>query len=134
MNTETDYPYSGVADTCWSKYRGPVKVQDFTMVPVDSSAQLKAAIALQPTAVTIDAGMYPFQHYFSGIITDPSCGTGLDHAVLAVGYGTENGVDYYLVKNSWGADWGESGYVRIGVAEGKGICGINEHTLYPSTN
>lgn len=136
MNTEKDYPYTGFTDSCWSKYQGPVKVQNFTMVPNLSSAQLKAAIAKQPVSVTIDAGLYPFQHYFGGIITDPSCGTALDHAVLAIGYGkdADSGTEYYIVKNSWGADWGESGYVRIGIADGKGICGIQQHSLYPDTN
>ena len=96
---------------------------------------MKAAIAKQPVSVTIDAGEYPFQHYFGGIITDPTCGTALDHAVLAVGYGVENGVEYYLVRNSWGADWGEDGYVRIGVLDNSaGICGIQELALYPETN
>ena len=86
--------------------------------------QLKAAIATQPVAVTLDASGYPFMHYFGGIITDDTCGKSLDHAVLAVGYGIEDGVEYYIVKNSWGADWGEKGYVRVGAVEGAGICGI----------
>ena len=86
-------------------------------------------------SVTIDAGAYPFMHYMSGIITDTSCGAALDHAVLAVGYGVEDGTEYYLVKNSWGADWGEDGYVRIGVQDGgPGICGIQALSLYPETN
>lgn len=86
--------------------------------------------------MTIDAGNYAFQHYFNGIITDAStCGTNLDHAVLAVGYGVDNGQAYYLVKNSWGADWGETGYVRIGMnGDGPGICGIQMLSLYPTTN
>ena len=74
--------------------------------------------------MTVNAGSYAFQHYFNGIITDTSCGTSLDHAILAVGYGVENGVEYYIVKNSWGAKWGEDGYVRIAAVEGPGICGI----------
>lgn len=74
--------------------------------------------------MTVDAEEYVFHHYFSGIITDNSCGTGLDHAILAVGYGIENGFEYYIVKNSWGADWGEKGYVRIAAVDGVGICGI----------
>ena len=74
--------------------------------------------------MTIEAGSYVFLHYMEGIITDPTCGTSLDHAVLAVGYGVENGVEYYIVKNSCGADWGEQGYVRIGISDGAGICGV----------
>ena len=61
------------------------------------------------------------------MITSPDCGTSLDHAVLAVGYGK----DYYIVKNSWGVSWGDAGYVKIGIAEGDGICGINQRVMYP---
>ena len=64
--------------------------------------------------------------YTSGVLTGSACGTNLDHGVLAVGYGTENGTPYYLVKNSWGDSWGDAGYVRIGMAEGAGVCGINQ--------
>ena len=59
--------------------------------------------------------------YISGVITSKLCGTNLDHGVLAVGYGTENGNDYFLVKNSWGASWGDKGYVKIGT---NNVCGI----------
>lgn len=62
--------------------------------------------------------------YTSGVITGSACGTNLDHGVLAVGYGTENGTPYFLVKNSWGASWGDAGYVKIGQESGAGVCGI----------
>lgn len=129
------YPYSGWKASCWSVANGPVKVSSYTKVQQGSQAQLMAAIAKQPIAVTVDAGAYPFMHYIKGIITDPTCGTKLDHAVAAVGYGIENGQAYYLIKNSWGSDWGEKGYVRIGMnGDGAGICGIQELSLYPDTN
>jgi C1A family cysteine protease len=52
-----------------------------------------------------------FQFYKSGILSN--CGKSLDHGVVAVGYGSENGKNYFLVRNSWGASWGEQGYVKI---------------------
>lgn len=67
------------------------------------------------------------QTYKSGIITSADCGSNVDHAVTIVGYGA----NYYIVKNSWGADWGEEGYVRIGTADGVGVCGINTKVAYP---
>jgi C1A family cysteine protease len=69
--------------------------------------------------------------YQSGIISGPDCGTNLDHGVLAVGYGSSNGVEYITIKNSWGSSWGEVGYVRVAVADGPGTCGINEDPSYP---
>lgn len=134
MVPETEYPYHAITDECFVKYDGKIKVSKVNNVPKEDKAQLMAAIAKQPVSVTIEADQYPFQHYFGGIITDATCGTSLDHAVLAVGYGSENGTDFYIVKNSWGADWGEKGYVRIAAVDGKGICGIQQVSVYPDTN
>ena len=58
------------------------------------------------------------------MIDEESCGTEIDHGVLAVGFGKEGDREYFLVKNSWGPQWGDNGFVNIGVAEGDGICGI----------
>jgi len=66
-------------------------------------------------------------------LDDDSCGTQLDHCVTNVGYSIKGGSGYWIVKNSWGADWGESGYIRIAYsATGEGICGINEEPVYAS--
>jgi len=95
---------------------------------------LKAAIAQGPTSVTIEADRSAFQRYTSGILNTSACGTSLDHAVTAVGYGTQGGQDYYIVRNSWGASWGLSGYINIAAVEGAGICGIQKESLWPTTN
>ena len=87
-----------------------------------------AAIADGPVSVTIDASHPVFQFYTGGVISAGSdCGDLLTHAVTAVGYGTdtETALDYYLVRNSWGSDWGASGYVKIERnGDGFGVCGI----------
>lgn len=132
----SDYAYTGQAGTCaQTASKGKVLVTDYALVTPNDVDQLKAAIAVGPTSVTIEADTRVFQMYSSGIFDSKDCGTSLDHAVTAVGYGTEDGVGYYIVRNSWGASWGESGYIRIAETEGdEGICGIQMDTLYPTTN
>ena len=96
---------------------------------------MKGALAQQPVSIAISADTKLFQSYSSGVITSSSCYTSLDHGVLAVGYGTENGVEYYLVKNSWGASWGMDGYVKIGRSDSTndpGICGIAMQPSFPT--
>ena len=140
IQTEDNYPYtsgSGRRGSCdSSKLEGAsLKVTTYTDVTVNSPEQLKAALDKQPVSVAIEADKMAFQMYHSGVLTGDKCGTNLDHGVLAVGYGTENGVEYYLVKNSWGATWGDAGYVKIGVEDGAGVCGIQSGPpSYPETN
>ena len=96
----------------------------------NSIEQLKAAIAKSPISVTIEADKPVFQMYREGIFDSPECGTTLDHAVTAVGYGKENGKEYYIVRNSWGPKWGEEGYIKIAAVEGDGICGIQMESVF----
>lgn len=105
-----------------------LKLTGYTDVQTNSDTALEAAIALNPTSVAIQANQPAFQLYKSGVLTG-TCGANLDHGVLAVGYGTDaTGGAYYKVKNSWGATWGEAGYIRIARGgtynSGKGQCGI----------
>jgi len=103
-------------------------------VPKRSDAQLKAAIEAQPTCVSVDAGIY-FQLYSGGILNAPLCGHSLNHAVTAVGYGSEDGKEYYIIRNSWGADWGEDGYIRVAAGKnGAGVCGILLDSTRPDTD
>ena len=68
-------------------------------------------------AVAVEADKFCFQMYSSGVMDNPKCGTELDHAVLVVGYGTDDksGLDYWYVKNSWDMTWGDEGYIRLGI-------------------
>jgi C1A family cysteine protease len=69
------------------------------------------------------------QRYTSGVLNVANCPTGINHAIAIVGWGSHNGIDYWIVKNSWGTGWGENGYFRI--IRGKNMCGINGHYFYP---
>merc|ERR1712169_56321 len=84
-----------------------------------------------PISVAIEADQSSFQHYSSGVLTG-RCGTNLDHGVLAVGFGTESGTDYWKVKNSWGTSWGMNGYVLI--QRGTNKCGIASQPSYPTVS
>ena len=95
---------------------------------------MRAALDTQPLAVSIEADKMVFQTYTSGVMSSTKCGTSLDHAVLAVGYGTENGQDYWLVKNSWNTTWGDQGYIKLAIVDGAGICGVQMEPLAPKTN
>jgi C1A family cysteine protease len=133
IDTEAQYPYTGRDGKCTAQ-AGVATVVDYTDVPVKSPSALMAAVATGPVSVAIDAGSISFQLYMGGIVKY-LCGSNLDHGVLLVGYGTEGSTDYWLVKNSWGAGWGEKGYVRIhnNKEEGKdGVCGITLSASYPS--
>jgi C1A family cysteine protease len=128
--TESAYPYtSGTttkAGTCnqskCSKYSAPAGYVDVTK---NSESALTSALNSGPVSVAIEADQSSFQLYKSGVFTG-TCGTNLDHGVLAVGYGTDGGKDYYKVKNSWGTKWGEGGYIRIerNSKQNGGQCGI----------
>ena len=134
---EKDYAYTAKDGSCQydSLSHTGVDVSGYSWVTADSSSQTKAAIAKQPISVSIEADRYVFQLYSSGVFDSTSCGTSLDHAVALVGYGTENGQDYYLLRNSWGTSWGEAGYMKIAnVGDGAGICGVQMEPLYPASN
>uniref|UniRef100_A0A7S3NAA7 Uncharacterized protein n=1 Tax=Euplotes harpa TaxID=151035 RepID=A0A7S3NAA7_9SPIT len=141
MCSEEQYPYNGVDQFCKDKddslCKGGVKVSDFVDVKQKSKADFYAALAEQPLSIGVCAEGLAWQFYWSGIVRW-LCGACQDHGVLAVGYGHGGWkifgeTDYVIVKNSWGAGWGEKGYIRIASSEeqGDGTCGIYEMPSFP---
>ena len=152
IDTEKSYPYEGEDDKCRYNpaYRGATDI-GFVDVEAGDENALKSALATQvrskdvrsflpkyryvqgPVSVAIDASHESFQFYNSGVYRDQECSPeNLDHGVLAVGYGVdeESGEAYWLIKNSWGTAWGDSGYVKIARNE-ENMCGVASAASYP---
>jgi len=137
--SEAEYPYKARRGTCMSNCTDVAGslVEAFMDVPPGDQTALMASITMTPVSVAIQADQGVFQFYKSGVITDDTCGrnANVDHGVLAVGYGVdeETGEPYYKVKNSWGATWGEGGYVKLGRKSKNtyGMCAILRMASFP---
>ncbi|XP_031131239.1 ervatamin-B-like [Ipomoea triloba] len=135
--TESDYPYEGAQESCNAQNLGTpaATISGYQEVEPSESALL-AAVTNQPVSagISLDGGL--FHHYSSGVFTGDNgdCGSGSRHAITIVGYGTsDEGKDYWLVKNSWGTDWGENGYMRMARGiNSDGVCGVNTRASYPT--
>ena len=130
----SSYPYTAKDGSC-QKCSAVAHISSCSDVKPNDQISLKGAVAQQPVAVAISADTKLFQSYSSGVITSSSCYTSLDHGVLIVGYGSENGQDYWLVKNSWSDSWGSGGYVKIARSSSTndpGVCGIAMDPSFPS--
>jgi C1A family cysteine protease len=133
LESENDYKYTATTNRCSQDTSKLVNGSSpTTWVDIkQTNDDLLAAIQKQPVSVAIEADQSSFQFYSSGVLT-ARCGTNLDHGVLAVGYGTLDGVDFYKVKNSWGSNWGMDGYVLLERKDVKGgQCGILLAASYP---
>ncbi|KAF8399855.1 hypothetical protein HHK36_015726 [Tetracentron sinense] len=134
ISKEGDYPYTASDNQCnLTKKNSPeVVIDGYEDVPANSTDTLMRAVHNQPVSVAIEAGGLEFQFYWKGVFSG-TCGTNLDHGVAIVGYGeTSKGVKYWIVKNSWGSDWGENGYIMMKRIEAKeGLCGVNMMASYP---
>jgi C1A family cysteine protease len=130
----SSYPYTAKDGSC-QKCSAVAHITSCSDVKPNDQISLKAAVAQQPVSVAISADTKLFQSYSSGVITSSSCYTSLDHGVLIVGYGAENGQDYWLVKNSWSDTWGMGGYVKIARSSSTndpGVCGISMDASFPT--
>ncbi|CAI8041681.1 Cathepsin L [Geodia barretti] len=132
---ESSYPYLGYVNGCAANYcskvfsctGGYVRIQS-----ANENALMQATYNVGPLSVVLDASSISFQYYTDGIYCDTDCNqSGLNHAMLVVGYGTDSssGVDYWILKNSWGKSWGLNGYMKI--VRGKNMCGIATAATYP---
>lgn len=133
----TAYPYTASQGTCRAaSCPKPVTITGYTNVAQNNDAAMAAALQSQPVVVAVQASGSAWQLYKSGVMTT-ACGTALDHAVLATGYGVDpaTGIGFWRIKNSWGQAWGEAGYLRL--ARGPayngqaGQCGILMTPAFP---
>ena len=133
IDTEASYPYCTCSgNQCqYNPGNSAATFSSFQVVQQGSESDLLNAAAGRPVSVAIDASQQSFQLYSGGVYYEPACSsTQLDHGVLVVGYGTDNGQDYWLVKNSWGTGWGLSGYIEM-ARDRNNMCGIATDASFP---
>ncbi|KAK7332047.1 hypothetical protein VNO80_28794 [Phaseolus coccineus] len=137
IDSETEYPYTGVDGRCnVTKEQTKVVSIDGYFDVGQSDNSLLCATVKQPISVAIDGSSLDFQLYTGGIY-DGDCSSDpddIDHAVLIVGYGSEDDEDYWIVKNSWGTSWGMEGYILIrrNTNLKYGVCAINYMASHPT--
>jgi len=134
IDTEASYPYTAQDGTCnYNAANSGSTLASYNNIPSGDEASLQTAVYTGPTSVAIDASQSSFQFYSSGVYSDPDCSsTQLDHGVLSVGWGvdTSSSQPYWIVKNSWGTDWGQQGFIWM--LRGQNMCGIATMATIPS--
>lgn len=125
QTTEDKYPYVGIDQTCKS-FTPVVKLSSYKLVVHDEDEMRKALFQNGPLAIAINAN--PVQFYTGGVLRPSVCSpSGINHAVVAVGYDIKAADPYWKIRNSWGSSWGESGYFRL--YYGENTCGVSEDVL-----
>eukprot|EP00731_Ephydatia_muelleri_P018317 Em0011g357a len=134
IDTESSYSFQGKQSSCqYSSKNSGASATGVISIASGSETDLLAAVAtVGPVAVAVDANTNAFRFYQSGVFDSSSCSsTKLNHAMLVTGYGSYNGKDYWLVKNSWSKNWGDNGYILM-VRNKYNQCGIATDALYPT--
>ena len=138
IDTEASYEYTGADESCMFSNKSIGATMSLNVdVETGSEASLQSAVAkIGPVSVAIDASSWSFQLYHSGVYFDSQCGNGprdLNHGVTAVGYGNEwiSGFprDYWIIKNSWGTNWGDAGYIKM-ARNHNNMCGVATDANY----
>ncbi|CAG9327353.1 unnamed protein product [Blepharisma stoltei] len=131
VTTASIYPYIVKQGSCTYKTSTKaVQIGSYRNAGRGVESLIYNAVALQPVSVAVQANQPAWQLYKGGIVSN-NCGTQVNHFALIVGYDQTNSPPYWKVKNSWGASWGEAGYIRIAVVSGDGVCGIQIQPSYP---
>ncbi|KAM5128991.1 cathepsin K-like [Mantella aurantiaca] len=133
IDSEAAYPYAGEDQTCNYTVAGKAaKCKSYKEVQEGNEKALKTAVGtVGPVSVGIDASLSTFQFYSTGVYYDPQCNAeDINHAVLAVGYGVQKKAKHWIIKNSWGLDWGDKGYILM-ARDKQNACGIANLASYP---
>lgn len=134
IDSEEAYPYIGQDEPCRYNSSGmAAQCKGYKEIPMENEHALAVAVwKVGPVSVGIDATLQTFQFYQKGVYYDSNCNKDdINHAVLAVGFGvTVKGKKYWIVKNSWGEDWGNKGYILMARNRGN-LCGIANLASYP---
>ncbi|XP_050785738.1 cathepsin K [Gopherus flavomarginatus] len=133
IDSEDSYPYIGQDESCMYSPTGKAaKCRGYKEIPEGNEKALKRAVArVGPVSVGIDASLSSFQFYSRGVYYDESCNAeNINHAVLAVGYGTQKGSKHWIIKNSWGEEWGNKGYILM-ARNMNNACGIANLASFP---
>jgi len=128
LGSEASYAYTAKDGKCKS-VPSVSQISGYKDVKTGSESDLMSAVQVGPVSIAIEADQSGFQFYSGGVFSG-KCGKSLDHGVLLVGYGTDGSDDYWRIKNSWGASWGDSGYINV--VRGKDMCGLADSASYPT--
>ncbi|KAI9558064.1 hypothetical protein GHT06_014817 [Daphnia sinensis] len=127
---ESLYPYNAQDNACtYSWFMARAKVFTYRYVPSNNMLAMQQAIQKYGLVATAFTVVDSFGSYANGVYDDNACdGPPVNHAVVIVGWGTLNGVDYWIVRNSWGPDWGQNGYIYV--QRGVNKCSIEAFPAY----